>query len=259
VKAINILVFLFAALLLFPFPLSAKPIIATSTDNGLLLSVNIPEAISQNQTRTFETQVFTSTGYLNESITCHLFIYRESSSGQEIFYNYTTEPDLFSYIITTPASIHETKGEYSFRSVCEYLPQESGSVGLYEKSYYVTKNGFEPAGDLVTMLIYLMFITAGIILFYSLIMNLIKLATLDATIFDVLLSWSGLILMMFVIYLAENFLISTFIEDLANTFFYAVTASNGILPLAAFILSFIVKVWTKKKKNIGDYVGRQFK
>lgn len=226
---------------------------------GLDISTNSPEAISLNTSRTFSVMIIDDTSIVNDSSICYLDVFEESKTGASVYSGEVSEATDLSYVFTIPASAHTSKGEYSYRVACV----TATASGFTEGKYYVTANGFMPAGDFVTTLIYLLFLISGVMLMYSLIINLAKLATLSTTLYDVLLAWGGIILVLLVIYLGENYMLSTYIESLGHTFLSAVVISNGVFPAFALFLSFIIRLLKDKKDGkkfkLADFTGREFR
>lgn len=245
------IVFLFSMLLL-PMVASAPPVKTVITSAGLTVSPNLVNYMPMNTSREWEIHVLNGTKLLTSGVTCTLHIYKEYSDGGHLYKNTTsTLVDNYDYEIITPASVHATKGQYSFKAFCN----TSTEAGLYESTYYVTKSGNPPSDDITTALIYLLFIASSIILFYTFFLILAKLVTADVTIYDVLVSWAGYILVIVVNYLAGEYLIRTYVENLTATFLTLTVWTNGVLPLVAFIITFFIKSTMKKRPLSPQEIG----
>jgi hypothetical protein len=247
----NVYIFLLALFIIAPLISSAPALKSISTPTALVLSPNIPDAVPQNTSRIFHTHVINATQAFYSGITCVFHIYNESTNGEHLYKNTTntigTDGDA-EFLI--PANVSLYKGTYSFKWICN----SSVQAGLYEQTYYVTKNGFYPADDLFKMFIWVLFAITALGLFFTLFITIAKLATMDEGILDVLFSWSFLILTMIVTYLAENYLLNTFIENLTNGWLTMLMYTNGVLPLIAFVITILYKGFEKKRPlHVGEY------
>ena len=132
--------------------------------------------------------------------------------------------------------------------------------GIYSFSgegyYDVTPNGGPSASNSLMIFIYILFILAVILLFYSFFMILIKLAISETTIFDVIISWGAILLLIITIYLAKEYLISTYVADLGNQLFTITAWSNGVLPMIALAITMIVKSFKGNKPVGPNEIGR---
>lgn len=207
---------------------------------GLTVTSEVPLVVSQNETLNLGIIVVNDSTVF-ETATCKV--------GINEFANISASDDL-----EIPYPVLASKGKYKAVVACN----TSSEAALANIDFYVTKNGFEPATEFFKVFIWLLFIISTIGLFLTLFISIAKFITLDETVFDVLLSWSFVILNMIVIYLSENFLISTFIEDLSIVFLKATIFTNVIFPLAAFIITMIVKGFEKRRPlNVREMHGRR--
>lgn len=113
----------------------------------------------------------------------------------------------------------------------------------------LTPDGSTPAGDNVTIFVYILFTVTTLGLFYSLFMILARLASVNVTIYDVLLSWASYILVMIVNHMSAHYLADVFTYDLTNAFLTITRWTNIYLPAVALIITIIYKT-TQKKKNV---------
>lgn len=122
-----------------------------------------------------------------------------------------------------------------------------GILTPFAYDFWVTGNGEDVASDGLKIFIYALFIFVSIGLMYSFVMQLAKIAMVSMTIYDVLLSWSFLLLMIIVYYLANSYLIAPYVLNLTSVFIQISVWSNGVLPLITFVITFFVRLTQKKK------------
>ena len=67
-------------------------------------------------------------------------------------------------------------------------------------------------------------------------------------VYDVLMSWAAYIVLMITFYLANVYLLSTFVENLSGTFLKILVFSNIIFPAIAYGFSFFFTQNTGVKK-----------
>lgn len=226
----------------------AVPQTLTLNPEALTIATNIPTAISQNITREFEVHVLNLSKIIT-SATCSLHIYDTDGDGGHLYRGTNSSFDEFGDLeFVVNASVHSTKGQYSYKVLCN----SSSQAGLFESVYYVTKTGKEPAKDLFIVFIYLLFIFSTIGLFSTFFITIAKVATADSTVLDVIITWGFFILNVIVVHLSEEYLISAYVENLANFFVSLTTWTNGVLPLIAFIISIIFRS-LKEKRPLGMY------
>ena len=240
-------------LLIIPTAVLAEKIVTTSESSSLTIATNLPNAIPQSTLREWEIHVFNSTSIIEDGCTCRLHIYEEFGDGGHMYINESSTFSNQDIEIIVPATLHTTKGLYSYKVYCN----TTNEVGLYETNYYVTKNGYDPAGDFFTIFIWLVFILAILGLIYTLFINIARLSITATTIYDVLLSWGFYILTIISLYLSQNFLIETLIERISGTLIAAAGVSNVLFPIFAFVLCFFVR-GAMKKRPLGssDLGGR---
>jgi len=251
----NKLFILLALLLILPSIIAAPAIKDISiSSGGLTISSNIPISIPQNITRSWEIHVSNETKLLESGVTCNLHIYEDDKTGEHVYQNmssiFTTDHDME---MITNQSVHWKKGLYSYKVFCN----SSNQAGIFEHVYYVTKSGSPPADDIFTLFIYLLFLTALTGLLSTLLIGIAKLATAETTIYDVAVSWSFYILAIVVYYLAQEYLLRTFVETITGQLLTLTVWTNGVLPMISLIISMIIKS-TQKKRPIGikEFGGR---
>lgn len=252
----KILIILAMILMMMPFAASVQELdVVIQSETGITISTNIAPAISQNITRSWEIHLINTSNQIIEDATCLLHIYDENGAGGHLYRKVSSTFDEYGdmeFIVN--ASVHDTKGVYSSKVICN----TSGQAGLYERTYYVTKSGKEPAGDSFRIFIYLFFILTFLGLFYSFFITLANFATFEESIYDVLIAWFSVISLFIVIHLGEEYLISTFVESLASWLIDLTIYTNGVLPLLAFIISMIFKGIKKKQPpKVYDILGRR--
>lgn len=245
---------LLAIIILMPFLFAAPPIKNTVVSGGeLIVSSNIPTAIPVNSTREWEVHIINSTKHFNDSVSCILHIYKDDGDGGHAYRNFSNTFKNYDIEFITTNVVHQKKGEYSYKIICNTTSQ----VGLYEAPYYVTQSGNPPAEDTFTMFIYILFIIAILGLISTLFLNVAKLATAEMTVYDVLASWSFLILNIIVFYLGKEYLLRPFVETISGQLITLTIFSNGLLPLIALIISMIIKSTQKKRVlTVAEFAGR---
>lgn len=250
----KLLLILCLSIFILSFVAAEPPFQTVIRSNDLTVSTNIPIAIPQNQSRYFNIHILNDTEQILSGATCSLHLYKESGDGSHSYSNISSTFTGGDITFLTNYSVHADKGAYSYKAICN----TTEAAGLYEGGYYVTKNGFSPAEDNFKLFIYILFVLATILLFWTFLVTLAKLATTSMTFFDVIIAWLGIILTMISVYLGENYLISTFVENLGNTFITITIWSNGVLPLIALVVTMFVKGTQKKKPlAIKDLAGKR--
>lgn len=240
----NIILSILSFVILLNLVYAAPPFSTISNTNGLLISPNIQDYLIKNTTYEFEIHVINDTKLINSGVTCNLHIYDKTNNGGHEYINTSnTVTNGYDIEMTTAPTVHLNKGEYSFKAFCN----TSGQAGIYEKTYYVTNTGNPPADDFFTAIIYLLFIISTLGLFYIFLITLTKLAIGAVTVYDVIISWASYILLIFVNYLAMDYLLRTYLENLTNTFLTITVWTNGVFPAIAFAISLIIRALQKKK------------
>jgi len=156
---------------------------------------------------------------------------------------------MFSYKIYPNQTFQ--KGTYKEYVICS----DGVSNGYSAFQFMITGSGEAPANDIMQMFIYIIFIASIILLFYTFFITIAKIVTLSSTIFDVLLAWASVILLIITIKLSTDYMITTFIEHLANTFLNVTIWTNGVLPMLAFALSFLLGMLQKKRPLSPKEIG----
>jgi len=243
------LVFMFALVLTLSFISAVPPVDTIIIGNGgLTLSPNLYESVPVNTSLKFHIHVFnTTTGaIITTGITCGLHIYNEFNTGDHVFENDTGAIlDGLDYEWVLPNTTFITKGEYSYKAFCN----TSDAGGFIERSFYVTKNGQPPANDTLVSFIYLLFIISTIGLITTFFLTIAKLVTFRETIFGVLITWSFVMLNMFVNFLSSEYLLRTSIENFTEILMIITRFSNGLLPVISLIITMFV-IGMKKKKPL---------
>jgi hypothetical protein len=231
-------------LLLSSLVSSAPAIKSVVTGGELTVSSNLPEAIRLNSTREWEIHLLNSTTNIIRGASCVLHIYDEMGDGGHNYKNTSSVVVDGDIEMISVGNVFPEKGVYSYKAICNTTTQ----AGLYEQSFYVTKEGQPPADDIFTMFIYILFILSIIGLFYTFLLTIANIATTSETVYDVLLSWGFIILTMVTNYLAGEYLLRTFVENLTAQLLTYLAWTNGVLPMIALIITFFVK--GTQKKNV---------
>ena len=152
------------------------------------------------------------------------------------YYNYTINETYLTNLGTTEGIVNCNNGFTRFNIL-------------------VTNTGEDPATDIFTIFIYILFIIVVLGIFYTLFLTIAKLVTYEETIYDVLIAWAFYLLLIVVWYLSKVYLLNTFIYTLTDNFMVALVFSNGVLPLISFIITFFVKGTMKKNVLSPQEVG----
>lgn len=158
----------------------------------------------------------------------------------------------------------KTEYNYSFcgtASLGHYIVNGKGDpdgiLTSFGYDFWVTGNGEAVAGDGLKIFIFSLFIIVTVGLLYSFIIQLAKIATMSMTIYDIIMSWSFLLLMIIVYYLSNSYLTASYVLSLTSMFITISIWSNGVLPLISFIVTFFYKITQKKKPlTIEEIRGR---
>lgn len=201
------------------------------------VTTNIPEHIPQDLNQTVNIAVS------DNSSTCILTIYDDE--GTNVYTNST------SFNPLVDQSIFANRGHYSSVADCS----NGTSNFFYTQHFTVTKNGFAPAESIFEALIYLLFIFASLLLFYTLMLTMVKLVTATETVYDAIMAWSSYILLMIVNYLGGEYLLRTYVETLSGTFMTLTPWTNVVLPMFALIWTIFRKATEKKKPLTVEQIG----
>lgn len=242
-----------------PLASSASPFVTTTT-SGCQIAPVVRDYLKASQDFDFNFHVFnTSNGapLSNSTLSCYFHLYNQTGDHfyTTILHNdpYTEHNVINEWVGRIGGGNFSTIGSYA------YLVQCNGTIiygGCADKGLFIiTKSGNAPAGDSLTIFIYILFILSSLILFYTFFLTIAKLVTADQTIYDVLIAWSGYILVIIVNYIAGQYLLTDYVELLTAKFLTYTVYTNGVLPLIAFILSFFIKSTQKKRVLTPQEVG----
>lgn len=255
------LLFVLVCYILLQNVIAVPPVLSTiKSENGLDLSPSLFTAVKQNTTRDFYIHVFNRSNGLPiypNSVSCSIHIYDELKNGDHIYINRTPYiKEINDYEFNIPGSVFEEKGIQTFKVWCN----NSNEGGYYESAYYVTGYGLDPAQLGFKVFIYVFFIIILFLSLYFTFMNIAKLALIDTTILDVILSWCVYFGLIISFYLSRTFLIEYFIEDLVGNIFFNIAGAMilGLIPLVSLIITMIKKSTEKKKPiSIEELTGRR--
>jgi len=221
--------------------MAVPPVTQTGTNTGLDLAYPPYQYVQQSTDFNLFIHLFNSTKTITGDVaSCYVDIY--GPMGTELAHEHLTS-STNDYYTTLKAGNFSTKGYRSFIIECNTSSQSGFANGAFE----VTKSGREPFTDLGVIFIWSLFILSVLLLFYTFFMTLLKLVTADETVYDVLLAWASYILVIIVNYLAGEYLLRTFVEDISAQLLTLTVWTNGVLPLLAFIITFFIKSTQKKK------------
>lgn len=143
-------------------------------------------------------------------------------------------------------------GNYVVYGLCD----ENGIKTNWVYDFKITKNGEENVGDNFNLFIYIIFIVATLGLFCTFIVGLAKLAMLETSIYDVLLSWVFIVLMVITNYIS-NYQMNDFVSSLSGQFLSVTSWSNGVLPLISLMVCIIVRSMQKQRPlSVQEITGR---
>lgn len=215
-----------------------------SESDGLTILGTFGESLPYNTAGHYSIQVVNSSTYFKSGVTCELHIHDMYKTGNLLYSNISNDFNGDGEI-TFPidSTVHSYKGVYNLAVVCN----TSSQTGFYENLYYTTKDGDTVAEDNFGIFINVMFLIGILLSLYVLFSTVVRFITLDQRVWDVLIAWGSLVLMLFTTHLSESYLINTFIETISNNLFTALIIINGLIPLIAFAVTLMVKGFQKKK------------
>lgn len=146
------------------------------------------------------------------------------------------------YLYTLPGIYTLVLGEYKACTQCD----PSGIIKTACYRFLVTPNGEDPAGTGLQVFIYILFISFTFILIFLFVINLAKLATASTTIFDLALSLGIYLVLLFTYWLSKNYLLNTFISDHAGLYLTLTAFGGVVLPFVSFVVTIFVKSTQKK-------------
>lgn len=248
------IIFLICLLLLMPIafaiPPQGSPVGITQQITGITVLMNEPTVFSRNSEHTFRISLFNATSIFTNETTCNLKIFF-SQNSTKLYDNTNSSFEGNELLFTVPASVHNNKGIYFLMVICNTTDQ----TGLDEHTYYVLENGSPVAEDLFMTFIYFIFIIATIGLFSSIFVTIVKLVLLDLKVKDILISYCFFGLNLIVIFMAQEYLLSTFIENLAITFMKVTAWSNIIAPLIVYLICLAYKSHKKRSPPTPQDLG----
>jgi hypothetical protein len=245
---ILIVMLLLMSTIVFAVP-APKTVISEST-TGITIKYPLIESYAQNTSMDFYFNLYNSSNgipfYNNTALSCLFHLYNKE--GEHLIdYSLTNR----NFDSTHPADI-EIKvagGNYSTKGEYQYIFQCNTSItgGYVANNFYITKGGLYPADDLLTTFIYILFIISSCGLLFTLLWNIAKIATMSITVLDIMFSWLFILLMLITIYLGENYLLRTFVEDNGNLLFTISIFSNGLLPVIGLALTMLFNTFQQKR------------
>jgi hypothetical protein len=208
---------------------------------SLTISTNVGESITPNFI--LNVTAVNSTNFIND-LSCNILL--TSVNGSVEFQNIST-----TSLIQNLTNLNV--GTDKLNIVC----WTDTETGIYDKEISVTKTG-EIAGEMVTMLIWLLFIIAIIGNLTFFILTITKLALVQETIFGVLTTW-GFYLLMIIVSFLSGLMPLSFIGNISDFFLTILVWSNGVLPLLSLIITMFIKGTQKKKPlSVGDLTGGRY-
>lgn len=200
----------------------------------------------QNQTTDIKIPCWNNNTYCSTGSKCNITIAYSNDSLLVNNLDMTNTNGIFNYTLT-PAQT-STKGIYKEYVICS----DGANNGYSAVQFYITGKGNPPGNDGLKVFIYLIFILSMVGLIYTFCINLAKIITLSIGIYDVLLSWAFYILMIITYNLAYEYLLVTFVEDLAIFFLNITKWTNGVMPILLLAIAIMIKMLDKKGKLSTD-------
>lgn len=240
-KIFLFLIFLF----MFSF-ISAQPpgIFETNNLEGYKIIPGAHSAIKTGQNYTFNLHLANaSNGYpVIDGTLCQAHSYGLNGDHLGIVSINLTGND-FDYSFLFTGGNFSTRGQYLLKQNCN----SSIAGDTDEIFFYVTDFGLNPAGDNLTIFIYIIFLLAiaGTIIY--LFISILNLATFNQTIFGVLAAWSSYLLLILANYLARAYLLDYFIEDITDGFITWAGYPLIIIPLISLVVTMFKKGTDKTK------------
>jgi hypothetical protein len=136
-------------------------------------------------------------------------------------------------------------GEYIYNT----LGNPDGVYVTQPVSYLITNTGEKPAGDGLIIFIYSLFIFLTMALSFTFLINIAKLATFTATLFDLAISWGFYFITVITLFISNSYMQNNLISDNILLIISITGFTNFILPAISFIVSFFVNI-TKKKRML---------
>lgn len=240
-------------LLLAPSLILAQPPFETSTStSGCEIVYPKIDIIQKSTGFFFHFHVINSTGAIrtNETTTCIFNLY--DHTGEHIYINenvsYSAD-SIADFVVNVSGSNFTKKGFYAYTFQC--YDSESGC--FVSAPLTVTGNGMEPATDFFQVFIYALFILVGLAMIFSLFYIIAKFATVNMTLYDLLFSYGAYFTFIISYYLGSSYLVSTFTENMVESFIMPFGVTHIIVATLAFIVTFIYKGTTKKRPpKIGE-------
>lgn len=231
---------------------AAPPAFYAIPTDGYIISVPNFEAVKLNTPFDAHIHVINkSNGRVVNYTTC--FVHTYNHEGDEV----AEEQAAFvassqEYVVTLNSANFSQKGVYEFRAFCS----DSSGGGLTDGAFYVTTDGLTPAGDVLTVFIYILFIVVGFFVIINSILALARLVMTNETVITVIISWSTFFALVITNYLAKAYLLSYFMENVLD----ALIAGLGVLlvgvPVISLVITMIMKGVAKKKPlSPGELTG----
>jgi len=213
------------------------------------------EVVKQNTTFDLHFHVFNITDYItNNTGNCYLHLY--NTTGNHILEQQATgDSNLIDFKVEVNNKNFSDNGYYAYIIYCNTTIQSGFASG----SFLVTSLGLYPANDNLTIFIYMMFIILLCGLLSLFIINVAKLATASTTVYDVAYNWAFYSALIINYYLAQAYLIDSFIVNNATVYLGILGFTAGILPMISLFISIFVQSAKKKRLlTVDELTGRGF-
>lgn len=136
---------------------------------------------------------------------------------------------------------------------------QSGLCGQQDFYYLITPSGEDTPGDNFLILIYIGFTIICVLLFYTLIMTVAKIATVSETIYGIAFTWSVYFVLLILYWMINHYSTSSFLRNNIGLFVTITGFTHIILPLISFVISIFARSTQKARLlTIPELMGRNY-
>lgn len=168
----------------------------------------------------------TTVRYPNSSIA--LSSVQMTKIGAEYNYTFCSTPRFGEYIVSGFGDI-------------------DGSPTAWSYNFYITPNGEEKQGDNFEIFFFILFGLLTFVLLFTFIINLAKVSTATVKVMDVAWSWGIYFTMLFMWWIAQDYMTASFVRDNMDKFITITAFSHVVLPIIGFFVSFFIGMTQKKR------------
>lgn len=128
-----------------------------------------------------------------------------------------------------------TNGEYLVSGYCG----AGGELGIFTYVFVVTPNGNQRPGESVVVLFTILFLIVVGSLLSLILYNIFRMAKWDFDAKDLIYNISGYFILFSIYILSKEYLGNLFIDSFLEWMIYITALTNVVLPVVAFIMSYI--------------------